>query len=36
MYSPLTGKTGEVPVNVLCASIYELEQKIAQLGCREL
>ena len=36
MYPPLTGKTGEVPVRVLHAPIYELEQKITQLGCREL
>lgn len=35
-YRPLTGAQGEVPVNVLHAPIYELEQKIQQLGCREL
>lgn len=36
MYPPLTGKTGEVSGRVLHAPIYELEQKIRQLGCREL
>jgi predicted nucleotide-binding protein len=36
IYPPLTGKTGEVAGQVLHAPIYELEQKIQQLGCREL
>jgi CRP/FNR family cyclic AMP-dependent transcriptional regulator len=36
MYTPLTGKTGEIPSRVLQAPIYTLEQKILQLGCREL
>ena len=36
MYPPLTGKVGEVPGQVLADAIYELEQKIVQLGCREL
>jgi CRP/FNR family cyclic AMP-dependent transcriptional regulator len=36
MYAPLTGKAGEVPGQVLHASIYQLELKIQQLGCREL
>ncbi len=36
MYTPLTGKAGEVPGQVLGNTIYELEQKIVQLGCREL
>ncbi|MBL8471985.1 MAG: nucleotide-binding protein [Rhodocyclaceae bacterium] len=35
-YEPLTGKPGEVPGQVLHASIYDLELKIQQLGCREL
>ena len=35
-YTPLTGKAGEVPGQVLGNTIYELEQKIVQLGCREL
>lgn len=35
MYPPLTGKTGEVAGRVLHAPIYELEQQIQQLGCRE-
>ncbi|MBP0639869.1 TIR domain-containing protein [Cupriavidus sp. AcVe19-6a] len=35
MYPPLTGKPGEVPVRVLTAPIYALEQKFQQLGCRE-
>lgn len=36
MYPPLTGKVGEIPGQVLYAPIYQLEQKIQQLGCREL
>ncbi|MGY8625810.1 TIR domain-containing protein [Chromobacterium violaceum] len=36
MYPPLTGKVGEIPGQVLHAPIYQLEQKIQQLGCREL
>lgn len=36
MYPPLTGKAGEVPGQVLTHAVYELEQKIRQLGCREL
>lgn len=35
-YTPLTGKSGEVPGQVLAHAVYELEQKIQQLGCREL
>lgn len=35
-YPPLTGKADEVPGRVLHAAIYQLEQKIQQLGCREL
>lgn len=35
-YPPLTGKTGEIPGRVLATATYELEQKIQQLGCREL
>lgn len=35
-YPPLTGKAGEVPGRVLGTATYELEQKIQQLGCREL
>ncbi len=35
-YPPLTGKAGEVPSQVLHAAIYQLEQKIQQLGCRDL
>lgn len=35
-YSPLTGKAGEVPGQVLHTTIYQLEQKLQQLGCREL
>lgn len=34
-YPPLTGKSGEIPGRVLHAAIYQLEQKIQQLGCRE-
>lgn len=34
-YPPLTGKMGEIPGRVLHAAIYQLEQKIQQLGCRE-
>lgn len=36
MYTPLTGSIGEVPASVLTDPIYVLEQKIQQLGCREL
>lgn len=36
IYPPLTGKTDEVPGRVLHSAIYELEQKIEKLGCREL
>lgn len=36
MYPALTGKPGEIPGRVLAAPIYELEQRILQLGCREL
>lgn len=36
MYTPLTGKPGEVAGQVLNHTVYELEQKIQQLGCREL
>ncbi|MBC3884525.1 TIR domain-containing protein [Undibacterium griseum] len=36
VYPPLTGKPGEVAGQVLTSPIYELEQKIQQLGCREL
>lgn len=36
MYPPLTGTSGEIPGRVLHSSIYKLEQKILQLGCREL
>lgn len=36
MYPPLTGNVGEVATRVLYAPIYDLEQKIQQLGCREL
>ncbi|MBK1888669.1 nucleotide-binding protein [Undibacterium sp. 14-3-2] len=35
MYPPVTGKPGEVTGQLLHAPIYELEQKIQQLGCRE-
>jgi predicted nucleotide-binding protein len=35
-YSPLTGSVGEIPGRVLADTIYVLEQKIQQLGCREL
>jgi CRP/FNR family transcriptional regulator, cyclic AMP receptor protein len=35
-YASLTGKPGEIPGRVLADPIYELEQKILQLGCREL
>lgn len=35
-YPPLTGKADEVPGRVLHSAIYELEQKIEKLGCREL
>jgi predicted nucleotide-binding protein len=35
-YSPLTGSAGEIPGRVLADPIYVLEQKIQQLGCREL
>lgn len=35
-YPPLTGKADENPVRVLHVAIYQLEQKIQQLGCREL
>lgn len=34
-YPPLTGKADEVPGRVLHSAIYELEQKIEKLGCRE-
>lgn len=36
MYTPLSAKPGEVPGQVLANTTYELEQKILQLGCREL
>lgn len=36
IYTPLTGKPGEVAGQVLNHTVYELEQKIQQLGCREL
>ena len=36
MYTPLSAKPGEVPGQVLANPTYELEQKILQLGCREL
>lgn len=36
IYSPLSGKTGEKPGQVLHAPIYQLELKIQELGCREL
>lgn len=36
MYPPLTGKPDETPGQVLHSPIYQLEQKIRQLGCREL
>lgn len=36
MYPPLTGKVGEKPDQVLHNVIYQLEQHIQQLGCREL
>lgn len=35
-YPPLTGRAGEIPGRVLERATYELEQKIQQLGCREL
>lgn len=35
-YPPLTGKAGEIPGRILENATYELEQKIQQLGCREL
>lgn len=35
-YSPLTGSVDEIPGRVLADPIYVLEQKIQQLGCREL
>jgi CRP/FNR family cyclic AMP-dependent transcriptional regulator len=35
-YPPLSGKANEVATQVLTAPIYELEQKIKQVGCREL
>ena len=34
-YPPLTGKADEVPGRVLHSAIYELEQKLEKLGCRE-
>ncbi|MCO5396783.1 TIR domain-containing protein [Ralstonia soli] len=36
MYSPPSGKHGEVATQALSAPIYELETKISQLGCRDL
>lgn len=36
MYPPLTGTSGQTPSRVLHSPIYQLEQKIQQLGCREL
>ena len=36
MYAPLAGKPEEVPGQLLANTIYELEQKIRQQGCREL
>jgi predicted nucleotide-binding protein len=35
-YPPFTGKAGEIPSRVLQVATYQLEQKILQLGCREL
>lgn len=34
MYKPLTGKAGEVPSVLLADTIYQLEQKVLELGCR--
>jgi CRP/FNR family transcriptional regulator, cyclic AMP receptor protein len=36
VYTPLSGKSGEVATNVLSAPTYELERRIGQGGCREL
>ena len=36
VYTPLTGKAGEVAGQVLVAPIYTLEEKIGELGCRDL
>lgn len=34
-YTPLTGARDEVPGNVLTHTIYDLEQRIKLLGCRQ-
>ena len=35
-YTPLTGARDEVPGNVLTSTVYELDQRIKRLGCRQL